>query len=198
MTLKNIKDKIYSLLDIEISEHSASENIYKDTEAKINSLIDSVGRKLAVYTKRIKKKCSLVFGYGDGEISAVLPADFAAFFYIEKDRKVYGREAFEIIEGKIYGRGISCGTYTLVYYSCPPVLNKNSDENTELYDDTYFGDIVAYGVAAELCADIYPSDLRRYMRLATEYDERLLNIMTSAGETGKVANGFFGSARGVI
>ena len=198
MTLKNIKEKIYSLLDIEISEHSASENIYKDTEAKINQLIDSVGRKLAVYTKRIKKKCPIVFGCADGEISAVLPADFAAFCCVEKDRKVYGREAFEIIEGKIYGTGISCGTYTLVYYSYPPVLNKNSDENTELYDDTYFGDIVAYGVAAELFADIYPSDLRRYMRLATEYDERLLNIMTSAGETGKVANGFFGSARGVI
>lgn len=198
MTLKNIKEKIYSLLDIETAEHSAFENIYKDTEAKINSVIDSVGRKLAVYTKRIKKKCSLAFEYGDGKVFAVLPADFASFCYVEKERKIYGREEFEIIEGKICGIGISCGIYTLVYYSYPPVLNKNSDENTELYDDTYFGDIVAYGVAAELCADIYPSDLRRYMRLATEYDERLLNIMTSAGETGKVANGFFKNTRGVI
>lgn len=197
MTLKNIKEKIYALLDIDTGENSPQKSVYISVEKRINSVIDTVGRKLTLYTKSIKKSCELDFEYGSRGSFALLPTDFAAFSYILCGGVVYTRDKFEIIGGNIYGKEISIGKYTLVYYAYTPHIDSESDNTMEFCSDLYLADTICYGAAMEICTDIYPEDMTRFMRLATEYDERLINILTSAGEITHVTDGLFCGSRGI-
>ncbi len=198
MTLNNIKEKIYALLDIDLSENAPFENVYKSIEAKLPAVVDMVGRKLASYTKSIKRSCSLTFTKDKRGAVAELPLDFCSLAYVEDGALAYGRECFEIFGASIYGIGIDAGEYTFVYYAYPAPVTSETEESTELYADAYFGDTVAYGTAAELCAEVYPNDIRRYMRLATEYDERLICIIGKSARPSCVYNGFFCARRGIV
>ena len=51
--------------------------------------------------------------------------------------------------------------------------------------DDYILDTVVFGAAMDLCQSLYPDNAGKYMRLATEYDERMANLyrenMNAAG-----------------
>ena len=190
MTLKEMKNKIYALLDIE-----GEENVFTRS---IDTVIDSAAKKVAVYTKSIKKSITLTFLLENGKSVAALPHDFAAFCYVRSGRVYYERENFEIISGKLRSEVVGAGNFELVYVAFPPEVNTETDEDTDMGFDDYVCDTVCYGAAMELCTNVYPSDVQKYMRLATEYDERLANLLTAANDGTRVANGFFASARGVF
>ncbi|MGN1096098.1 MAG: hypothetical protein ACI4QR_06885 [Eubacteriales bacterium] len=198
MILKEIKKIIYAALDIDIPENPSAGSVYSNVEKSINYIIDSVSKKAAAYTKCIKRAYEISFLSSGVRAEATLPEDFLSFSYILCGGRSYGRENFEIISGKIISERIPAGIYTLVYYAFPATLDKDSDENTELSlpDEVCYA--VAYGAAMEISSNIYPDDVRRYMRLATEYDERMANIITSSSEASCIADRFFAGARGVF
>lgn len=193
MTVKEMKNKIYALLDIE-----EEGSVFERTDEYIAYVIDSAAKKVAVYTKSIKKSIVLTFSSKNGKVSAELPSDFAAFCYVRAGRVYFGRENFEIVSGRLRSDVIGAGAHELVYVAFPAEINTETDENTDLCLDAYVCDTVCYGAAMELCTNIYPTDVQRYMRLATEYDERLANLLTAASDGARVTNGFFTGARGVF
>ena len=180
MNIKQMKDKIYTLL---------GEAPFED-EGAILDAIDSAARKVALYTKCLKRSTEICFEGG----SAELPHDFAAFGYIKRGTRVYGRERFEIISKKIKSAD-TCGACELVYYAYPEAVGKDSDDMQTVFGDDYACDTAVYGAAMELCISICPSDVQRYMRIATEYDERMANMLGGTGA--RVANSFF-CGRGML
>ncbi len=168
---------------------------YKNAKLDIVGEAEKVGRRLAdsAYMTVLS-----AFYRMFGKVSAELPSDFAAFCYVRAGRVYFGRENFEIVSGRLRSDVIGAGAHELVYVAFPAEINTETDENTDLCLDAYVCDTVCYGAAMELCTNIYPTDVQRYMRLATEYDERLANLLTAASDGARVTNGFFTGARGVF
>ena len=188
MNIKEIKNKIYAILDIQpLGDESA-----------LLAAIDSAARKIAVYARCIRKSEKLTFCGENGAYSAQLPSDFAVFGYIRRGMRVWSREHFEIMGEKIKSTALVGGEYELFYFAYPPSASAAASEDTELFADRYVCDAVAYGAAMELCESVYASDVQRYMRISTEYDERMANMISSAVSAVRVANGFFGRMRGVF
>ncbi|MBQ7291803.1 MAG: hypothetical protein IJW76_08800 [Clostridia bacterium] len=180
MTIEKMKEKTLSLLGT------------AEVEAGLLlAALDFVAKKVAVQAKSIKKRGKLTFLQRSDVAEAALPADFAAFGYLLGGRCAYARSAFEIISGKIITRKLGAGTYELIYFAYPPNISEACPEETELGFDAYTADTVAYGAAMELCISACPDDLQRYTRLATEYDGRMANLLTSARDAAGVANTFF-------
>lgn len=185
MKLKDLKEKIYFLLDSEPLQESA-----------LCYIIDSTARKVCAYTKCIKRSAELFFSTANGAVCALLPEDFAAFCRLQSARGHYGRENFEIISGRIRSCALAPGRYELIYFAFPQTVDTHTDGETKLEPDDYICDIVAYGAAMELCSSVYPTDVQRYIRLATEYDERLANAICGGAEGACVGNSFFAERRG--
>ena len=188
MNIKEIKTKIYALLGVPAVED----------ESALLAMLDSTARKLAVYAKCIKRSAELRFSAVNGVCTAELPADFASFAFVRSGRRIWVREHFEISAGKIKTAAPLAGACELIYYAYPPAVNGETAEETELFADGFICDTAAYGAAMELCSAFYPTDVQKYMRLATEYDERMANLITSAGEGTRVANLFFAGRGGVL
>lgn len=91
----------------------------------------------------------------------------------------------------LYIGGVTEGK--LSYYAYPTV--DPTDTDAPLPFDDIVADTVAYGAAAELCHAVYPTDMKLYMRLATEFDGRLAAGAPRSGERG-VANSVFGRRGG--
>ena len=85
-----------------------------------------------------------------------------------------------------------------MYVAFPETIDTSTKDETEisLPEDVILA--VCYCAAMEICTNIYPSDVQRYMRIATEYDERMASLITSAAEGNVIANSFFSRARGVF
>ncbi|MBQ8403579.1 MAG: hypothetical protein IJX55_04030 [Clostridia bacterium] len=181
MTLENLKNKILALLDVTEAP----------SESALCAAIDGVAKKVALYTKNIKKSATLTFTQEKGKAQADLPEDFAAFGYIRGERGVFAREQFEIVSGKIRTCRLGAGGHELIYFAYPPNVSAETGGDTELGFDDYTAHTVAYGVAMELCISICPEDLTRYARLATEYDVRMANLLGAARDAAGVANTFF-------
>lgn len=184
MTLKEIKTRIYALLDISESDELLS--------GILEPILDSAAKKTALYTRCMKKRTTLRFTSENGRARAKAPDDMASFCYIEAGNVRCGREYFDIIDGYLYSRALGAGTFELVYAAFPPTISAETDESMDIPLEAHVCDIVCYGAAMELCSCVHPNDAQRYMRLATEYDERMANIMTAASECRSVANNFFG------
>ena len=187
MNIKEIKNKIYAVLDAPA---------FGDESALLAAL-NSAARKVALYSRCIKKSVRIFFAAENGKASAALPPDFASFGYVGNGRRTFSRENFEIICGKIKTSALGAGEYELAYFAYTPEVSAESDGETELFADNFAADAVAYGAAMELCASVYPGDVQRYMRIATEYDERMANLIGAASEARGIANGFF-AGRGVF
>lgn len=180
MNIKEMKNKIYSLLDIAPLED----------ESAVISAIESAARKIALFTKCIRKSAKIYFSAEKGEFTALLPEDFAVFCCVKHGARIYTRERFEILGGKIKSAQLS-GECELLYCAYPPAAK--SDESV-IFEDAYVCDTAVYGAAMELLTQVRPADVQRYMRIATEYDERMAGMISSAAAG--VANTFFASGRG--
>jgi hypothetical protein len=85
------------------------------------------------------------------------------------------------------------GECELVYCAYPPAVKSDDDV---LFEDEYVCDAVVYGAAMELLTSVRPADVQRYMRIATEYDERMAGMISSAAAG--VVNTLFSLGRGLF
>ena len=81
MNIKEMKDKIYSLLDLPALQD----------ESALFAALDSASRKIALYAKCIKKSEAVFFSAEKGGMSADLPSDFAAFARVERGARAFCR-----------------------------------------------------------------------------------------------------------
>lgn len=187
MTLATICDKIGFLLETDIFApciDTASEESKLDA-AMIKS-IDMALRKIARDTKCLRREAALTFTAGsDGKFSAEMPDGLFA---------IDSRDGIYACDGRLFSD--KAGTYTFVYYVYPTAVTGDTASTYEPELDDYACDAAAYAAAAELCGRLYPGDNARYMRLMTEYDDRMVrlyekNIKNTLGS-------LFSAGRGVI
>ena len=88
------------------------------------------------------------------------------------------------------------GTYTFVYYAYPTAVTGDTASTYEPELDDYVCDAAAYAAAAELCGRLYPGDNARYMRLMTEYDDRMVRLYEKSIKN--TLGSLFSAGRGVI
>lgn len=137
-----------------------------EEEDGISLAVDGTARKVALTTKCLKKRGALCrSSSGELDVSRV-PEDFICLC----DRN-----------------------NTNVYYAYPERITEATPDDFDLGYDGVIADAIAYGAAAELCSRVYPGDARRYMELATEYDERVAALCEKAIDS--VRNSVFGGRR---
>lgn len=174
MTYGDLKKRIYTLLDIDIREENtvgSSASLIKDA---LVQTVNDVARKTAFALKAIYKTADLYFERDDVGVSALLPSDVALVREICRGTRRYGAVSFERAGNTLYFFGAKEGFYTVGYYAFPRPLGVSLPDTaslTEMSDAVW--ETVAYGVCAALCMKVYPTDMKRYMRLATDFDERI-------------------------
>lgn len=189
-----LKKRISALLDLDDEIVETEGSLIGVLNARISPAVQAAARKVAVSLKGIVKQAVLSFIRDGDAAAAPMPSDFISAIRLRHGGKAYGRESFMLEGGNIrlpYGMP---GAYELTYYAYPIFADMETDADTEIGLDDFAADAVAYGAAAELCHSIYPGDMTRYMRLVTEFEERLANALPRCAETG-VSNTVFGKRR---
>lgn len=187
MTLRTMREKIGFLLETDIfssCDNAASEE--QKLKAAMTQSIDMTLRKIARDTKCLKKEATLTFSAGsDGRAFAEMPS---GLFAVEPGKGIY------LCGDRLYSE--HAGTYTFAYYSYPSEVTGDTDDSYEFELDDFACDAAAYAVAAELCSSLYPRDNARYMRLMTEFDDRMVHLY-EVGLKNTVGS-LFSAGRGVM
>ena len=168
MTYGILKQKIFALLDIDGNDIMTEGSAIARIASALPYTVDAVSRKVALHLKNILCCATLRFG----------------------------AESFTLIGKNIIFFERGEGDFTVFYYAYPDVYTDETGDETEIPFDDLVADIVAYGAAGELSHTIYPSDMVRYMRLMTEYDERIAAYLPRTGEA-TVRNSLFSKRKGV-
>lgn len=195
MTYGELKKRVYSLLDIDGREEDTVGSLAYLVKEALVQTVNSMARKAAVYLKAIYKTESLYFEKHELGLRTVLPEDAVLVKEILKDKRRYGAVSFEKAGNTLYFFGAKEGFYTVGYYAYPKTLTVHIRDGAVLEADDSFWDTVAYGICAELCSKVYPGDMKRYMRLATEFDERMTAAYPSVNNT-VIAERVFSKKRG--
>lgn len=162
MTLGKLKNKIYSILGV-------------GADTAISSLcfvIDSALRKVSSICGGIRKSVLLTFSNEGNTVCADMPKDYMRGAFVT------GKIGAEVtpVGDKLCLTALGAGTYTVVYYACPQEISEVTPDETELDTSEGISDTAAYGAAGELCPKLYPGDVRRYLEIMTEYDERIETV----------------------
>ena len=181
MTFGELKCRICDLLNVDASDTQEGSD-YAILKPLLISTVNAVSERVAMGLRCLFKEKRLSFEGGPFGAKTALPKDFAAARYIVMDGKVYEGGVMEIIGNYLYFFAGQEGEYTLGYYAFSEPLSADADENTVLAFDEYAADTLAYGVAAELCHAVHPSNMTTYMRLSTEFDERMTGSLSAVGE----------------
>ncbi|MBQ0126336.1 MAG: hypothetical protein KBS59_08470 [Clostridiales bacterium] len=193
MTYGKLKQKIYSLLDLNAESGVSNGDIYDSVTLAIGEAISSCARKIAAIQKCITKRQTLTFS-ADGEyFSAVLPADFIAVKSIYGGGKKCDEAQFCVAGNKIYTAYGIC-TADLFYSAFHGDMSSYTDVSVLEFDD-FTSDTLAYGAAMELCSIAYPGDYNKYMTLSTEYDERMSGAVMAIRPGKRVSNSVFSGRR---
>lgn len=197
MTYGMLKRQISALLDLDTDAVQTQGSLLGLLNARISPAVHSAVRKTAVYLGGVVKQAVLSFVRDGDAVTAPLPQDFISALRLGRGGRTYGREAF-VREGRSL-RLSACGEglYELTYDAYPAFTDMETDADREIGLDEFAAEAAAYGAAAELCQSIYPGDMTRYMRLATEFDERLVNAFPRTAEK-SVSNTVFGKGRGLL
>lgn len=195
MTYGELKKRVYSLLDVDGREEDAVGSLAYLVKDALVQTVNSTARKAAVYLKAIYKTEVLYFEKHELGLRTVLPEDVVLVKEILKEKRRYGAVSFEKAGNVLYFFGAKEGFYTVGYYAYPKALGAHVRDGAVLEAEDGFWDTVAYGICAELCSKIYPGDMKRYMRLATEFDERMTASYPSAADT-RVVDRVFSKQRG--
>lgn len=153
-----MKKKIYALLSI-------------DEKTKLPALcyaIDSAQRKVAVLGKCIRKEAEIKFvqGMASAPTDYICPASDAPYI--------------DCFDGVLSLAKKENGTISVAYYAYPAEVTDETPDTTELSLCGAMADAAAYCAAGELCSSVRPGDVRRYMELMTEYDERMAGVCEAA------------------
>lgn len=154
MTLGNLKNKIYALL-------SADE---KTSLPALCYAIDSAQRKVASLCGGIKRDAEIKFVLGKADA----PKDFM--------RAGENTPRIDFYDGRLMLPSKESKTVKITYYAYPAEITDDTPDTTELELSALAADTVSYGAAGELCSSVRPGDVRRYMEIMTEYDERMAGL----------------------
>ena len=196
MTYGILKQKIFALLDIDGNDIMTEGSAIARIASALPYTVDAVSRKVALHLKNILCCATLRFEKGSVGVQAALPESAFGVQKIVKNGRSYGAESFTLIGKNIIFFERGEGDFTVFYYAYPDVYTDETGDETEIPFDDLVADIVAYGTAGELSHTIYPSDMVRYMRLMTEYDERIAVYLPRTGED-TVRNSLFSKRKGV-
>lgn len=196
MTYGILKQKIYALLDINGNDIMTEGSALALVSSALPYTVDAVSRKVALHLKNIVREATLHFEKGAVGVQATLPDSAFGVQYIIKNGRSYGAESFTLIGKNIIFFEHGEGDFTVFYDTFPDVYTEQTADDTELPFDDFTADTVAYGAAGELSHTVYPSDMTRYIRLMTEFDERISSAVQRVGEH-TLKNSFFGKRRGV-
>ncbi len=196
MTYGILKQKIFSLLNIDGNDIMTEGSALALVTSALPYTVDAVSRKVALHLKNIVREETLRFERGAVGVQATLPEMAFGVREIVKNGRSYNAECFTLIGRNIILFEHGEGDFTVFYYAFPEVCTEQTADEMELPFDDFAADIVAYGAAGELSHTVYPSDMTRYMRLMTEFDERISSAMQRMGEV-SLKNSFFGKRRGV-
>ena len=194
MTYGKLKQRIYALLDLS-SESAVSEGAVIDAvNDALPDAVSSAARKIAATLLCVSRRADVSFSYDGSLICATLPNDFLSLKAVYSGGKRHLASEFETAGGKIYGSCMTVGTADMFYNAYPEDTSEYGDDDELEFDDAH-ADILAYGAALELCSTAFPGDYRRYVVLATEYDERMANACLYGGRTDRVVNSLYSKRR---
>ncbi len=190
MTYTDIQQKIFTLLGVDASDQDNG-SAYAVIVPVLPYTVDSVLRKTVLYLKNYVRTEDFYFVKGTVGVQTTLPDAAFAVRSIEKNGKVYGSESFMMLGRELIFFEAQEGSFTVSYDAFPPSFADHMQKDLVFPLDDYTADLLAYGAAGELCHLLYPSDLTKYMRLMTEYDERMAAVSLRSGDTA-VKNTLFG------
>ena len=193
MTFKDLKTRICALLDVDMADAAAG-SLYAVIAPLITSTVNAISDKVALAFRSLVKEEALKFEKSAFGARARLPKNFASARAISVGGKRFGGECMEVLGDHIYLLDGDAGEHVLCYVSLAEPFSDAAEETAIPFDD-YAADTIAYGAAAELCHSVYPSDMARFMRLATEFDSRMTKTADRLGET-SVKNSAFAGKRG--
>ncbi len=196
MTYAEMKERIFSLLDIDGGEARTAGSMTDVVLAALPAALNATAHKAALHKKPLVKHEELAFSRSAMGLVAEMPRDGFGIVSAEKGGRRYGAEHLTLLGQSIVLFEGTEGAYTVCYYAFPPDVTAETEDTQELFYDAPMADAVAFGTAGELSHLVYPADLARYMRLMTEYDERMTAEPSRVGDTA-VQNTLFRRKRGV-
>lgn len=195
MTYGELKRQVFARLDLDFDRPAEPGSLRETADVLLIRLLPAMLRKTAMLSGCIQRSAELCFTREGNAVCAVLPDDVLAVQEIFASGRRYRMPSFETVGRKLFFFEAEAGSYEVIYAACPEIPDAGTPDETELEIDDYTADIVVCGVAGELAQSLYPGDMTRYMRLMTEYDERILHLTPRTGERG-VADTVFGRGRG--
>ncbi len=173
MTYGALKHTIFSLLGIDAAEEAQEGSAASRLSDALPFAVDSAAKKASLHLKRTVLTETLSFRKGTVGVQTEVPDMAFGVKCIMKNGRLCGPESFALIGKNLIFFEDGEGDFEVSFYAFPPSLSEDADEDTELFYDALTAEAVAYGAAGALCHMVYPADMTRYMRLMTEYDERL-------------------------
>ena len=195
MTYGELKRQIFTRLELDFDRPAEPGSLCETAAFLLDRLLPAMLRKTASLTGGMRRSAQLFFEREGDAVCATLPEGVLSVWEIVASGRRYRLPSFEMVGRKIFFFAAGPGIYEVVYTAYPEIPSAETPDETELELDDYTADLVACGMAGELAQSLYPGDMTRYMRLMTEYDERMLSLMPRHGEHG-VADTVFQRGRG--
>lgn len=141
MKLSDGKRKVLMLLD----EYSSGGDITidEDINAKMNDFFDMAQKEMAGY-KRIVREVTITL---DGRSEYELPADFASYFRIWKDGRLY--KLYPVRQGKLIATAGERGDLVVEYFAMPQTIDPDTDESYEFEVSEDAANCLPFYVAAQ-------------------------------------------------
>lgn len=180
-TLGELKERIFTALGLDTANGRAlpaAGGVRADLENRMLQEIDMMCRKLSAASRALSDTVSFDFSAASpmaGRRLLPLPDDFIA------PLRITDAAGAVFCAWCITGASLSVpsdfsGVLTLLYVRAHPVISAETDDAKELSFDRSLCDAVICGVAANLSLTAEAYDFNRFIRLQTEYDDRMTEI----------------------
>ncbi len=194
MTYGKLKQRIYSLLDLNADTGVVNGCVYDAVSASMDDAVNSAMRKIAAMLMCVIKRTRITFVSDGALYKATLPDDFISVKAVYAGGKKHTASKFDAVGGALFCSDIPYGTADMFYYARPVGVSELDDYDELEFDDMHC-DIAAYGAALELCGEAYPGNYEKYVVIATEYDERMANALLYGGRADRVSNSVYAKRR---
>ena len=171
MTLKEMKDRVFSLIE-EVNPESEYLTDDIDIQEKINYVIDMKNHELA----RIKRMAAQDITEVAENEEMNLYDDYKNFYMLKSITGVK-HDLFENI-----ATFLEDGTATIRYYKYPKKIDKDTDDETYIFENSMdVLEIMPYGIAADLLKSDVSAQYGRVYEQAYQNALQMINISTSSG-----------------
>lgn len=180
-TLGELKERVFTALGLDAANGRAlpaAGGVRADLEKRMLQEIDMMCRKLSAASRALSDTVSFDFSAVSptaGRRLLPLPDDFIAPLRITDETGAVFC-AWGITGASLSVPSDFSGSLTLLYVRAHPVITAETDDAQEMSFDRSLCDAVICGVAANLSLTAEAYDFNRFIRLQTEYDDRMTEI----------------------